>query len=955
MSSLPTTDWYRFAEKVELAIETSREESFEGGTSGLEVEFNILDQDFNPVVRVGTGPERRSFADYLYEERLPEWVRKRFQLEVFHWMTEIATKPYYDGVNTAIEARLLEGVLLNTLFELGLTSGDEFVATHGSIATRLQVSGDSIPDGWNLARQRYLRLCVDLFGDRLATAGIHTNHSLPEALLSWDFLHLPLSERRGRTLEDYRNDAVIRATRLLRPMCPAFIAISAASPLAWEEVNGQAETVLTEIDSNRLLAFPNPGELDVAGLYASHRSYLDISYDLVRTGTRFGANNWTPVRARSGVDPVNRNILATSGHLKNLYRRGIYSLGEHASLEEAEHALIVENLCARVDLPMNRVEVRTDEGGDSLPLSIAKIVFKDLLMLRIYGDPQFGGHYRYDREDIERARRNETAAARDGLDARIENPLQGGECTVREMLGYLLDEVDPLAEAFGRRKLLEPLIAMRRGEPNPASELRLQLKSAIGTGQRSSTGQLVIPPEAIRELWSERRKLLADEVATLVETPTLGGQENAKLQPLITGLRKMSNDNHSLPIQATTTPVLEPVRGVSDRVFSVLELACELVRIPSVTNCPEERISEVLRCAKYIASTVREGGLEVRLFEDGRYPSLMIGFPGQMSAPVTLSGHFDVVKPEPDDCQFEPRIDGDYLWGRGAADMKTVVASNIQWMLDRVRSGGPYPGINLMLIGNEENGESDAWGTPHVLAQLEQESGWVPQFMLMGERTGENGDELYGEVCTENRGVLRLRLVAHGKRGHTGTGRGPGDLLDNLIEARNAVGTILNRHLTLSSRDGWESTARFPFLTVGEDRIYNITAGEGALGVEIRPIPGDDENALLEEVRTLCQELGMDYDLEVQEGGIKCPTNNPFLNPLLAAVEEVSREPTRVGRKKPGTSARFAPGGNAVVWGQTGIGPHARDERHFIPSIEPYLKILDAYAEKLEGDPGSTG
>jgi acetylornithine deacetylase/succinyl-diaminopimelate desuccinylase-like protein len=37
-----------------------------------------------------------------------------------------------------------------------------------------------------------------------------------------------------------------------------------------------------------------------------------------------------------------------------------------------------------------------------------------------------------------------------------------------------------------------------------------------------------------------------------------------------------------------------------------------------------------------------------------------------------LTGHFDVVDPDPDDSQFTPRIDGDFLWGRGAADMKTV-------------------------------------------------------------------------------------------------------------------------------------------------------------------------------------------------------------------------------------------------------------------------------------------
>jgi hypothetical protein len=54
-----------------------------------------------------------------------------------------------------------------------------------------------------------------------------------------------------------------------------------------------------------------------------------------------------------------------------------------------------------------------------------------------------------------------------------------------------------------------------------------------------------------------------------------------------------------------------------------------------------------------------------------------------------------------------------------------------------------------------------------------------------------------------------------------------------------------------------------------------------------------------------------------------------------------------MGRKKPGSSARFAPAGNQVVWGQTGIGPHSREERHFIPSIEPYLEILDEFAQRF--------
>jgi len=55
------------------------------------------------------------------------------------------------------------------------------------------------------------------------------------------------------------------------------------------------------------------------------------------------------------------------------------------------------------------------------------------------------------------------------------------------------------------------------------------------------------------------------------------------------------------------------------------------------------------------------------------------------------------------------------------------------------------------------------------------------------------------------------------------------------------------------------------------------------------------------------------------------------------------KEPV-IGRKLAATSARFAPRGQGVVWGQSGVGPHAPDERHFIPSIDPYYRALHALA-----------
>jgi acetylornithine deacetylase/succinyl-diaminopimelate desuccinylase-like protein len=937
-------DWGRFAEKVRLATETAARATPSGGTSGLELEFNVVDRDLRPLEWVGSGPERRSFADYLHDDRLPEFARDRFQLEVFHWMTEATTPPCWHPETTASVGRVLEGVLLDTLAGLALLTGDDYLALHGPAPGPLEVTAASIPNGWNLARRRYLARCVELFGRRLATAGIHTNHSYPEALLEWDFLHLPVSDRRHRSLEQYRTDAVIRATRLLRPYCPLFIAVSAASPVDWQVTDDGWTPVLTDVDSQRLLAFPNPDDLDVADLYASHPDYLRISYELVRSGVRFGANNWTPVRARSDVDPVNRNINATSEQLRELYRRGVYSSGVHGGLEAAERELIVENLCARVDLPMNRVEVRTDEGGDGLDLAVAKVLFKELLMLRIYADPGFGVGYRYTSDDIRRARRAEDLAAHRGLEAMVADPLSGREVGVRQWLGVVLEELRPLAEALDRWEGLEPLRAMAAGEPNPAGGMRRWLETCVGASVRDHDGRLPLAVDAVRSWFEQRRAAVAEEVRA-VAAMRHPEDDREKIEPLLSGLEAQSALEPGLPVRLTRPEAAPVVRGAGERVADVLALARTLVEIPSVTNCPDERLGEVLRCARFVAGWLRDAGLEVRLYDDGRYPAVLAGAPGAIEAPVTLCGHFDVVEPEPDDSQFRARVDGEWLWGRGAADMKTVVASYMVWMAGQVRKGA-RPATNLLLVGNEENGEQEPWGTPHVLADRRAATGWVPDFVVVGERTGEQGNELYGAVCPSSRGVARLRVTARGRRGHTGTGTVPVDLLDRLFEAREVFGSVFARHLTLSAADGWESSARFPFAVVGQPGVYNITAGEGVLGVELRPIPEDDLDVLIEELESLCGELELEIEAEVLDRGVRCPDDDPPLARLVAAVTAVSGEPAVIGRKKPGSSARFAPGGRQVVWGQSGVGPHSRDERHWLPSIAPYLAVLDEFAAR---------
>jgi len=935
----------KFADKYLLALEQAAQEKPSGGLNGFEQEWNLLDEDLRPLLTVGAGPSQHSFVDYLRAECISPWQRQFSQLEVFHWMIEWATRPYYSPRGAIYEARLMEASLINALHRAGTNFGERLHYWHGNLLFLTDIGHHSIPGNWALAKRRYLEKCVDLYDGGLAVSGIHTNMSLPDPLFAWDFMHLTPTERGDQHLDEYKSEFYITASRLLRAFASLFIAISASTRMQAQVRGGRAVVALTESDSIRNLTFPNPPSIDLPDLYRSYDDYLQISYDLVRRGVRFGNNNWTPVRARSFAEPVERIISTTSDQLASLYARGLFAAGEATPPEEMALQIEKQNLMARINLPMGRVEIRTDEGGHSLDLDIANLTFKHLLLLRIYSDPKFARGFRYDREDISRARTNETLAARHGLRAEIENPLTGKPTSLRAFLKWALNEVKPLAEALNLWNDLNPLVEISEGERNTSEKIRARLQMELGENDE-------VPLTVLKELFYEHEVQVKADVERIASDYGSLGNDVSKLNEFLQRARDAARQTPNSPIQFR--PRTQAVIEISypNKTAEILDLAQQLIRIPSVTASPNERLEQIHRAGSLVDDYLRNAGLEVKIF-DGKYPAVYATFPspsgrgmskGQGEGEILLTGHFDVVEPEPDDSQFSPRIDGDYLWGRGAADMKTVVATYLVWMKDLCWGDSrSRPNISLLLVGNEENGEAEAWGTPHVLKELDL----TPSLFIAGERTGEKGNELFGEICVENRGVMRFDVIARGAKAHSGVA-GTGDLSEKLIAARSALNEIFAEHLTLKAADGWQSQAKFPFINVGTPGVYNVTAGEGVLGVEIRPIPQDDVNGLQSMVEAYCESNGLELCMNVMENGVACSPDNPALKALIEAVKQASggadAEP-RIGRKLPGTSARFAPNGQAVVWGQSGIGPHAKDERHFIPSIEPYYKSLNELAK----------
>src|SRR6185369_14100478 len=129
--------------------------------------------------------------------------------------------------------------------------------------------------------------------------------------------------------------------------------------------------------------------------------------------------------------------------------------------------------------------------------------------------------------------------------------------------------------------------------------------------------------------------------------------------------------NSPIQFRPRTQAVIE--FSYPDKTAEILDLAQQLIRIPSVTASPNERLDEVHRAGSLVYDYLRNAGLDVKYF-DGKYPAVYARFPAQSGASrqgsavqaqhageILLTGHFDVVEPEPNDSQFTPRIEGDYL------------------------------------------------------------------------------------------------------------------------------------------------------------------------------------------------------------------------------------------------------------------------------------------------------
>lgn len=182
---------------------------------------------------------------------------------------------------------------------------------------------------------------------------------------------------------------------------------------------------------------------------------------------------------------------------------------------------------------------------------------------------------------------------------------------------------------------------------------------------------------------------------------------------------------------------------------AMLELAHRLIAIPSENppgNCYED-------CARALLEELDKLGFR----NVKREGACVVASVGIGSRTLYFSGHYDVVPAQSRD-QFQPRIEGANLFGRGSSDMKGGLAAMIHAAAAARDEGLLKNGrIGIVLVPDEETAGPRGSRDLAVHGVLGKDA----IGMLTPEPTG-------GIIWNANRGAISVRATMRGKSAHVG-------------------------------------------------------------------------------------------------------------------------------------------------------------------------------------------
>lgn len=367
---------------------------------------------------------------------------------------------------------------------------------------------------------------------------------------------------------------------------------------------------------------------------------------------------------------------------------------------------------------------------------------------------------------------------------------------------------------------------------------------------------------------------------------------------------------------------------------ALLSFLQELVRTPSVNGQDNEAAVAAL-----VQREAQRLGLPSRLVaRDAARPNVLAAW-GDGARGFALIAHTDTVAAGSSSAWSHPPFsaalvetpDGQRLVGRGAADNKAGLACGLYTLVLMRDEGLLDPAdVRLIVAGvvDEESGASSALGVRYLL-----DEGELPVQSAVYTYTSDI-------VCVGHRGLLRLRLAAHGRAVHSGS-----DAWSRGEEGVNAV-TGLSAALLALEQVQLPAPAHPAF----DHLSFTITPGTLMKGgafesmvpahaeamVDVRLLPGQAPDDVLQRLReviaaTTAARPGLSIDVQVKNRlpAVALPIDHALAQDAARWARAISGDPWPIRGAGPANEGyMLIDAGIATLcgFGPRGGGAHAADE-----------------------------
>ena len=378
----------------------------------------------------------------------------------------------------------------------------------------------------------------------------------------------------------------------------------------------------------------------------------------------------------------------------------------------------------------------------------------------------------------------------------------------------------------------------------------------------------------------------------------------------------------------------------ADAADGVLALAKELIAKPSVSPVDGG-------CQPALIERLAAAGFSVERMRFGAVDNFWATHQGGTDGPcLVLAGHTDVVPPGPESAwrspPFAPTIDAGYLYGRGAADMKSSLAAMVCAAERFTRNHPDHAGALAFLVTSDE--ESDAVdGTARVVDALGARGIGI-DYCVVGEPSSSTA--LGDVIRVGRRGSMSAVATVTGVQGHVAY---PHQAVNPIHHAAAAIAELV-------AKDWDDGDDDFPPTSF---QVSNIHAGTGAGNVIPRVLecqfnfrfnPRWTPAALQRAVDRVFARCGAQCDVVWRVSGLPFITRGGALvDATRAAIRDVTGRAPRTSTSGGTSDGRFiAPTGAQVVE----VGPvnetiHKVNECVRLADLAPLAGIYERILERL--------